>query len=159
MDCIRTERTHAEHSLKGVGSRTQMGNRAQILEGMTLFLERIIRCRRAFDRHFFGLNLKRLLRLRCRNEFSPYDNCCADIDLHDLIIVGQRICVYHLNRLKECSIIHNDKSKIFGIAVASDPASNGNLLIFILLCVTEYLADINQFHNTSSFCLSSNPLI
>ena len=109
---------------------------------MALFLERIIGCGCALDRHFFCLDLKWLLRLWCRNQLPLYDNRCADIDLAHFIIVCKPIRIYDLNRLEKCTVVHNDKSEILGITVASHPASDRDHLILILRLIAEYVPDI-----------------
>ena len=79
VNCIRDQGTNAEYCLEGIGSRTQMADCTQILHGMALGLQRVIRCRRAFYVYAGGLNLERLLRSRCRYERTGHDHSCADI--------------------------------------------------------------------------------
>ena len=109
---IGTKRTNAEYGLKGVGSRTQVRNGSQIFESMTLLLKWIIRCGSAFDDDFLCLNLKRLLCLRSRNKLTRDDQSSTDIHLGNLFIIVNSVCINHLNRFKEGTVIDYDKSEI-----------------------------------------------
>ena len=79
VDRVGDQGTHTEYSLEGVGTRTKVRDRTKVFEGVTLFLERVIRAGSAFNDNFCRLDLERLLCLRCCNESTFYDNGSADI--------------------------------------------------------------------------------
>ena len=51
MNGVSDQGAHPEHRLERVGSGAEMGDGAQILEGMALLLQRIIRAGRTFHRY------------------------------------------------------------------------------------------------------------
>ena len=89
-----------------------MSNRAQILQGVTLFLQGIVRSRCALYNNLRGLNLKWLLGLRCGNQstFTIMLRLHSDADL---IKVCQGVVVYNLKGVKIRTIADNNKSKCF----------------------------------------------
>ena len=79
MNGIRDHGAHTEHCLEGIGSRTQMGNGAQVFHGVALFLQRIVCSGIPFNSDLLCLDLKRLLCLGCCNQGTFYDNGSAYI--------------------------------------------------------------------------------
>ena len=66
-----------------------MGDRAQILKCVTLFLKRIIRRGSAFDHDFLRLDLKRLFCLRCRRKCSGNDDRRTYVQLLYFLKIGE----------------------------------------------------------------------
>ena len=79
VDRIGNQGTHAEHRLKGVGARSQMRDRSQILKAVFLLLQRIIRCGSSLHLNLLRLNLERLLHLRGCDKLTRHDDCRADV--------------------------------------------------------------------------------
>ena len=79
VDRVGDQGTHTEYSLEGVGTRTKVRDRTKVFEGVTLFLERVIRAGSAFNNNLCRLDLERLLCLRCCNESTFYDDGSADV--------------------------------------------------------------------------------
>ena len=101
MNGISDQRTHPENRLEGIRSRSQMSDRAQILETVALLLQRIIRGRLSLDADFLRLDLKRLLCLRRLHERTRDDQRASDIQLADLFKILQRVRIHDLKRLKK----------------------------------------------------------
>ena len=74
MDRVGNQGAHAEDSLEGVGSGTQMGNGSQILKAVALLLKRIVRRGRALYDNLVRLNLEGLLGLGSSYQSSLYQD-------------------------------------------------------------------------------------
>ena len=77
VDGVCDQGTYAEYSLEGVGARTQMGDGTQVLQGVALFLQRVVRSGRAFYSNLRSLDLKWLLCVRGSNQGTLYDDGSA----------------------------------------------------------------------------------
>ena len=100
---------------------------------MLLLLQRIIRCGSSLHLNLLRLNLERLLHLRGCDKLTRHDDCRADVQLLHFLKVLQHIGKYHLHRLKERTVIDNDKTEILGITKTSDPSADGHCRIQILI--------------------------
>ena len=133
---IGDQGTNPEYGLEGVGSGAQMGNRSQILEGVTLLLQRVIRCGIALYSDLCCLNLEGLLCLRGGHQGSLYDNSCAYVQLGDLLEVLHVVMIYDLQCLEIASVSHNQETEGLGTTVAAEPACYGDFLIQIAFSIT-----------------------
>ena len=122
---------------------------------MTLLLQRIIRCRIAFQNDFCCLDLKRLLGFRSRHQSTGHDQRGTDIRFADRLKIRKCIVIYHLDRLKECAVVQYDKSESLAVTDRSDPAADSHFFPEILLSVPKYLSYINNVHLLSSFAISA----
>ena len=82
---ICSQRADPEYGLKCIGARTQMRNRAQIFQRMSLFLKRIIGTGGAFDSDPAGMQLKRLFGVRCCNKATGNNERSTNIQMADLL--------------------------------------------------------------------------
>ena len=128
---IGDQGTNPEYGLEGVGSGAQMGNGSQILEGVALLLQRIIRRGIALYHNLFCLNLEGLLCLRCSDQSSLYNHSSAHVQLGNLFKVLHVIMVYDLQCLEAASVSHNQEAEGFGSTVTAEPARYGDFLIQI----------------------------
>ncbi len=107
MDGIGNQRPYPEDSLEGVRPGAQMGDGPEVLKGMPLLLQGIIRCGSAFDVDLFCLDLKGLLCLRRSHQGSLDNDGSTYIKLADFCEVVKTVPVNHLEGLKKCAVIHN----------------------------------------------------
>ena len=84
MDGVGRQRADPERRLEQVRARAQMRDGPEIFHRVALLLHRIIRRGGAFELNLLRLDLKRLLRLRRRNQLSGHDHGRADIQPADL---------------------------------------------------------------------------
>ena len=111
VDRIGAEGSYPEHRLEGIGTLPQVGHGTQILQGMALFLQGIIRRGRALDLHLRCLDLKGLLCLRRRHQLALYDHRRANVQLGNLCEIGHGIVIHDLKGLEEGSVVQHDKSE------------------------------------------------
>ena len=128
---VGNQGANPEYSLEGIGSGAQMGNGSQILEGVALLLQRIIRRGIALYHNLFCLNLEGLLCLRCSNQSSLYNHSCAHVQLGNLFKILHVIMVYDLQCLEAASVSHNQEAEGLGATVAAEPACYCDFLIQI----------------------------
>ena len=146
MNGISDQRTHTEYSLKRIGTRTQMRHGTQIFQGVALLLHRVIRSGCPLKLHTCSLNLKRLLRIRCRYECAFYDHSCTDVDLADLCKIFQLIRVYDLKGLKKRTVMQYNKTKCLRVTVAANPAADRDFFSDISIGVVVELFYCCEFH-------------
>ena len=133
-----------EHSGKGVGADTQMGNGAQVFKAVALFLQRIIRRGSTLDFNLFNLHFKRLLCIWCQNDSSCRDDGRADVEFCDLRKIFQFIRVYQLQCLEAASVIERDKTDLFRVAVGTDPSADCNGLVSKRFFCRKEILDLGQ---------------
>ena len=133
---IGNQGANPEYSLEGIGSGTQMRNGSQILKGVALFLQRIIRRGIALYHNLFRLNLEGLLCLRCSNQSSLYNHGRAHVQLGNLFKILHVIMVYDLQCLEAASVSHNQEAEGLGSTVTAEPACYGDFLIQIAFSIT-----------------------
>ena len=112
-----------------------MGHGTQVLQRMTFFLQRIIRCGSALYSYLHCLNLKRLFCLRGSYQRSFYDHSCSYIQFADLCKVLHGIMIYYLQSLKKRTIMKHQETKALGISDTAYPAAYGNFFIEISFSV------------------------
>ena len=96
VDGVGDQGAHAEHGLERVGSGTQVGDGAQILQAVALLLKRIVGAGCALHGDLRGLDLEGLLRLRGGHQGSLHDDGGSHVHVADLIEVCKIIVVNHL---------------------------------------------------------------
>ena len=126
VDGVGGEGTDAEHCLEQIGAGTEMGDGAEVLDGVALFLERIIRCGRAFQRDGGRVDLKRLFGIRGQDDLALHHQRRAYVIFPDLVEIGERIVVHHLDGFKKRAVGEYDEAEGFGIADTAHPAANGD---------------------------------
>ena len=120
---------------------------------MSLFLQRIIRRGNALHQYLLRLHLKGLLSVRSSDHGSADDHRSSHIHLAKLLEIGELLPVYHLQRLKEGSVVDHQKPEIFGIPVAANPSSHRNLRTQVLFTAAVKLPDVCQIHAVISFSI------
>ena len=97
---------HTECRAERIGARAQMCDGTQIFHGVTLLLQRIIRRRGPLHDNLRGMNFKGLLCLRRQEQFSCDNNGRTNIQLCNVLIIGQLIRLKNdLHALKAASIV------------------------------------------------------
>ena len=148
VDRVGNQRADAEGRLECICARAEMRHRAQILERVALFLQRVVRAGRSLDVHLIGLNLKRLLRLRRRDQCSADDDCGADIEMCDLAEIAHPVVENDLKRIEIRAVMNDHESECLRIADRADPAADRDLLVQVLLPV---LIDISYCNKLLHF--------
>ena len=117
VDRKRDDGSYPEHCLEGVGAGSEMGHGAQILEGMALFLERIVGRRDSLDTYLLSLHLKRLLCIGSGYDLTPCNDGGSDAEMSDLIEVGKSVAVNYLESPEIGSVTQCDEAEALGIPV------------------------------------------
>ena len=150
VDRVGNQGAYTEHGCECVRAGTEMGHRAQELQCMALLLDRVIRTGRTFHEDAVCLNLERLLRIRSRDECAGNDDRRADIQLADLLEIGEFITENDLQSVVVGSVIQHHKSEILRPPDAADPSSDLDLLINKLICLFKQFSYCNQFFHSIS---------
>ena len=123
---LRGHAADAERRAEEVRARAQVLDRAQKLHAVALFLQRIVRCGRALDRHAVGLELERLLGVRCEHELAVHDERRADVLAGDLVVIFELAALEHdLQALEAAAVVELDKAEILHVADRARPAADG----------------------------------
>ena len=142
---------HAEHGPESVGARTQVGNRAQVLESMALLLHWEVFIGRAVDDDLRSLNLPALTFARRGNHRSPH----ADTGTGALGFrsgKGRRAFVdNNLQALQAGTVVQSEKRDAFAAPHRAQPPlyedlSQGILCIQHSLDPSPVLSPIHRFH-------------
>ena len=124
-----------------------MGDGAQILKRVALFLQRIIGCGCALHRYLCCLDLKWLLGIGSGHQGALYNDGSAYVQLGNLCKVGKVVVIYNLKRFKITSVTYHNKAKGFGIPQTADPPSNAYFLVQIVLRMLIKFSYGNQIHD------------
>ena len=127
-----------------------MGNGAEVLNGVALLLEGVIRCGRTFQSNGCRVDFKRLLCIGSFNNLTLNDNGGAYIELGNLVEIRQRIIINDLYRFKIGTVGENEKAKLFGVADASYPAADRNVGCVNGISFAEQGSYGCEFHNIIS---------
>ena len=146
VDGVGDEGAHPEYRLERVGPGAQVGYGAQILKGMALLLQRIVRRGGSLHCGLRGLHLKGLLCARRLHDGALYDQGRPHIDPAQRIKIRQGMPVHYLQRLKKGSVIYDQKSEILGVPVASHPPADGHLFANVLPASAVKVFNVCQFH-------------
>ena len=122
-----------------------MGNGTQILQCMPFFLQRIVRRGVSLHIYITGMYFKRLLCLRCQNQYALYNYCRTHIQLGNFRKVFDfALFENNLQPLEAAAVIYLYESKSLGIPKRSNPSANSNLLVFKGL-LSLYISTISVF--------------
>ena len=125
VDRIGCRGTHAERRVEQVRARAQMRDRAQILDGVALFLQWVFRRGSALHNDFRRLQLKRLLRFGREDERAGHTQRSADVLRGDLLVILDIFSRENdLDAFEAAAVIKIDKSECFRVADRSRPAAN-----------------------------------
>ena len=120
---VRRLAPHAKNGGEQVGARTQVGDLAQVFDGVPLLLQRIIGGRGPLDFDGLRLDLKGLLRPRGQFEFSRHDQRRPDVLRGDLVVVVDLLALeYDLHRLKAAAVVEIDEAERPAVADRARPA-------------------------------------
>ena len=129
MDGVGQQAAHAEHGHEGVGARPQMGDGAQELEGVALFLQRVIQCRQAdhFDRVRF--QLEGLAGGRRGQQLARDFQSGTEREFGRFAEIGQVVAVDDLQVFETGAVVQLDEGEIFRFALGADPAAHFQFLV------------------------------
>ena len=128
VDRVGDQTADAEHGLEGVGSGSQMGHGAEVLQRVTLRLDGIVGRRGTLHSHGDGLDLKGLLGVRGHLDLALHDQGRADVDLCHLGKVIQSVGDHDLNGLEVGAVGQHDKTKGLGSSPVSYPTADLHVL-------------------------------
>ena len=144
---LRGHAADAERRTEEVRARAQVLDRAQELHAVAFFLQRVVRCGRALDRDAVGLELERLLGVRCEHELAVHDERRADVLAGDLVIIFELAALEHdLKALEAAAVVELDKAEIFHVADRARPAADGQALAAEGLRGCVDAGDVLSFH-------------
>ena len=116
---------HPEYGGKGVGAGPQMGDGAEVLQGVPLLLEGIFRCRSALYGDSGGLQLNGLLGVGGIDQGAGHNQRRAHVLLGDILIIfHDAVLKDHLKALKIAAVVELDKAKGLLSAHGADPAAH-----------------------------------
>ena len=145
VDRERREGTDAEHCLEEVGSRTEVGDGAEVFDGVALLLERVIGRGRAFEFDGGRVDFEGLLCIGSFDDLTFYDNSAAYVIFADFREVRKIVVVNDLNGFKERTVGNHDETEGFGVADASDPAADLDGFMVDGITLTVKLSDGGEF--------------
>ena len=144
---LRGHAADAERRAEEVRARTQMLDRAQEFHTVALFLQRIIRRGRALERDAVGLELERLLGVRCEHELAVHDERRTDVLAGDLVVIFELAALKHdLQALEAAAVVELDKAEILHVADRARPAADGQGLAAEGLRGCIDAGDVLSFH-------------
>ena len=151
VDGVGGQGADAEYSLEGVGPGAQMGDGSQELHGVTLGLQGEVTGGGTLDLDGGGLDFKGLLGVGSQHQLAGDDQGGTNVDLADLLEIGDGIVVDHLNGGEVGAVVQHDEAKLLAGAAVAHPAADGNGLAGISGSAAEQLADADEFHSESTF--------
>ena len=153
MDGEGDQGTDPEYRGKGIGPDAQMGDRAQILKAVALFLQGIVGRGSALDLDLLSLHFKGLFGTGRRDDGTGRQDRGADIQFGYGREILQLFAVNDLQGLEAGTVIEHDKSDRLGVTVVSDPAAGCDLFAIERGRVREQISDFCQLilvsHNSS----------
>ena len=153
MDGEGDQGTDPEYRGKGIGPDAQMGDRAQILKAVALFLQGIVGRGSALDLDLLSLHFKGLFGTGRRDDGTGRQDRGADIQFGDSREILQLFAVNDLQGLEAGTVIKDDKSDCLGVTVVTDPAAGCDLFAIERGRVREQISDFCKLilvsHNSS----------
>ena len=148
MDRISNLTAYTKNRRKQVGSGTEIRQLAKILNRMAFFLKRIIGSRSSLNRNFNRLQFKRLFHLGGKHNSSAHNNCRANIQLSNFIVICNLLSLKDdLHSLKATSVIKIDKSECLAVTNTSRPTADGDLFAVKCRLIGIYTFDQFSFHH------------
>ena len=139
-----------EHGGEQVGTGPQMGDGAQVLHAVALFLQGVVRGGHALHHNGAGLHLQRLFGLRREHHSSLYDQGRAHVLGRDLLIIIQHIGVHdHLQVPKAGAVVELNEPEGLHVTDGPGPAADGDGLPIQLLAVGVNGRNFDFFHMIS----------
>ena len=149
---------HAERRGEQIRARPEMLDRAQILDAVALFLQRVVRRGNALDRDGLRLELERLGSVRREDERALGNERRADVLADDLVVIGYLLTLENdLHSLEGAAVVQLEKAEILHIADRARPAADGDVRSVKRGGVCPQLFDLRSFH--SSFLPDHLPCI
>ena len=152
VDGIGDEAAHTEYRLERICAGAQVGHCPQILQGMALLLQGILRGGSALHRNAVRLDLKGLLGLGGFHQGTGDDQRRADICFGDLLEIVHIVVVYHLDGIKESTVVQDDEAKLLAGADGTHPAAHLHGFACVGGGVLKQFTNGNQFHRKFLSC-------
>ena len=138
---------HAERRGEQIRARPEMLDRAQILDAVALFLQRVVRRGNALDRDGLRLELERLGSVRREDERALGNERRADVLADDLVVIGDLLTLENdLHSLEGAAVVQLEKAEILHIADRARPAADGHGLAAEGLRGCIDAGDVLSFH-------------
>ena len=119
---------HAQHGADRVGARPQVGDRAEILEAVSLLLERVVGLGAADELDRTRLELEALARARRVDELAAQTHGVAVRELaHDGLVLRQRRLGQRLEPREAGAVVQHQEGTLLRVARAPHPALDGHL--------------------------------
>ena len=128
-----------------------MGDGTQELHGVALGLQGEVAGGGTLDLDGGGLDLEGLLGVGGDHQLAGDDQSGTDVDLADLLEIGDGIVINDLDGGEVGAVIQDDEAKLLGGAAVAHPAADGDGLTGVGIGVAEQLADADEFHSESTF--------
>ena len=124
VDGVGQQAAHPEDGHEGIGARPQVGDGAQELEGVALFLQRVIQAGQAdhFDR--VGFQFEGLPGRRRRHQLARDFQSRTEREFIDFAEIGQVVAIDDLQVLETGAVVQFDESEILRFALGADPAAH-----------------------------------
>ena len=144
----------AEGGGKQIGAGPQVLDGAQELHAVALLLQGIVGGGLTLHLDGVGLDLQRLLGVRCQHYGAADDQGRAHVLRGDLLIIGQLLGGHdHLQIPEAGAVIQLDEAEGLHVADGTRPAADGDLSAAQRLLVGEDRCDSHSFHSLSPFLL------
>ena len=138
---------HPEGRREQIRAGPQVLDRAQILGGVALFLQRVVRRGRALHRDLGGLELKGLGRVGREHQLAAGDKGRAHVLADHLIVIGKALPGEHdLQALEGAAVVELQEAEILHIPDGAAPAAHGDGLPGKRGGVGPKLTDLGSFH-------------
>jgi len=114
---------------------------------VALFLQGIVRSGDALHGDLGGLQLQRLLGIRCQGHNAGDDQGRAYVLGGDVLIVREGLCLHHHLKIAEAgAVVKLDEAEGFHIPDGAGPAAHGDLLAAQLLLIGKDGCDFHAIH-------------
>ncbi len=128
VEQLRRQRADAEHRVEGVRPGTQVGDGAQVFEGVALFLQGIVGGAQAHHFDLGGLELKGLLHAGGGHQITLGPDGAAQRHLQRVGEVRRLAVLQHdLQVFEVGAVVQLDKAERLAVAHGAHPAGNGNV--------------------------------
>ena len=154
VDGVGRHGADAERGGKQIGAGPQVLDGAQEFHAVALLLQGIVGGGLALHLDSGGLDLQRLLGVRCQHYGAADDQGRAHVLRGDLLIIGQLPGGHdHLQILKAGAVVQLDEAEGLHIADGTRPAADRDLFAAQSFLIGEDRCDSHSFHSLSPFLL------